>query len=537
MAHPDVRGRLDRDQILHMLGGLFMPGASMFEGIRQVPPGCVVRIEDGRVETRRYWRLNWSPDVDPAAAGRDDASIVEEFDARLAEAVHLRLHGDVEAGVYLSGGIDSGVVAQLMTTAAPGRVRAFTVGFADPHYDETSRAVTVAEATGLEHHVARLGPGGLADCFAQTLWHTEQPIVNAHASAKFVLSELAAQHVKVVLTGEGADELLAGYAQFRHQDLLDARRRDPDNPAHQSALRAFLDGAGALGGTVPIQHYRETERVAAHFGTYPYQIAKALYYQQRLWALLSTPLRRQARAMDSLEALAALIDRGQLSGRPAVTASQQILFDTELPGYILSVLGDRAEMAHAIEGRTPFLDHPLVEFVASLPVRYRLRGATDKWLLRRVAERRLPQAAAVPKRVFLAPSLSTFALDRRNSPLDMYLTRQCTKEAGIFNPAAIAAVRLGARLLRAGSRPQAVCEAATVLAASVHALNEMYCGDFGAALVRYRRPGTIDAAALAAALSDSASDPGIAVFGDGSSSSGQTDSAMPSRPATAATIP
>jgi asparagine synthase (glutamine-hydrolysing) len=187
-----------------------------------------------------------------------------------------------------------------------------------------------------------------------------------------------------------------------------------------------------------------------------------------------------------------------------VAASQYVLLRTELPAYILSSLGDRVEMAHGLEGRTPFLDHELVEFLNRLPVDVKLREGTDKWLLREAMRARLPRAVLAAKRAFMAPSLSTLGLDRRHSALDPYFSGDLIEEAGVFSPAAVRTLRLAARLLPAGTRAQAVAEAATVLALSVHVLFDVYCRRLRASLDRYRRPGTIalaDGAVAGAAAS------------------------------------
>lgn len=490
-AHPLVSPRLDPDQIFHMLGAVFLPGRSLFAGVQQAPPGSFVRIENGAITTSRYWTPELSHETGPDADSPGDAAVVEEFSERLTDAVRVRLHGDVEAAVYLSGGIDSAAVTSLMTDVRRP-LKAFTVGFASPEYDETAPAADLAAHTQVEHHVARLGPGDLAAPFVEALWHGEAPVINAHAAAKYVLSELASRHVKVVLTGEGADELLAGYPQFRHQQLLDRLRQHPGDRAARAQLEAFLARSGTLSGTIPIDRYPDFERVTALFGAYPYPLAKTIYYQRRLWALLSTSFRRRSRSLDSLADLAALLEPQPFAGLPAVTASQALLFRTELPAYILSSLGDRMEMAHSVEGRTPFLDHELVEFVNRLPLRFKLRGAVDKWILRQAMAARLPQAAAAPKRVFMAPSLSTLGLEARESPLDAYLERRLIDEAGVFNPRAVAALRLGARLLPRGSRAQMVCESAVILALSVHAIFALFCRDVRGSLARYGRPGAID---------------------------------------------
>jgi asparagine synthase (glutamine-hydrolysing) len=488
-AHPDVSPSLNRDEALHMLGGVFLPGHTLFEGVRQVEPGTMLRVTRDRVETERYWAVDLH--AAEGASPMDDRDVVAEFSARLAESIRLRLHGDVEPGVYLSGGVDSAAVTRGMADTGR-RIQAFTVGFAGAAYDETARATEVASSRGVEHHVVRVGPLDLADPFVASVWHAEAPVINAHAAAKFVLSGLAARHVKVVLTGEGADETLVGYDQFRHQQHLDVLRRDPGDRAARAAMRDLLRRTGTLSGTIPITRYPDEARVRRLFGCYPYPLAKSPYYQPRLRALLCAPLRARSRTLDSLAELAPLLDRAALASLPAVAQSQHVLIATELPGYVLSTLGDRMEMAHSVEGRTPFLDHPLVEYVNRLPLRFKLRHDVDKWVLRE-AGRDGRDAVSAPKRPFMAPSLSTLGLDRRHGPLDRYFDRALIEEAGIFNPSAIAALRLGARILPAGTRAQAVCEAATVLALSVHVLFDLYCRRLRESLERYRCPARVEA--------------------------------------------
>jgi len=496
-AHPDVTPRLNRDQILHMIGSVFLPGQSLFHDVFQVEPGTLLRVRDGGVDRIRYWAPAFD-DRDGDAPADDDREVVAEFASRFEEAVRLRLHGDVETALYLSGGIDSAALTRVVSAA--GRpVKAFTVGFAGPDYDETARASEVAARCGVEHHVVRVGPGDLAQPFVDAVWHAEAPVINAHAAAKFVLSRLAARHVKAVMTGEGADETLVGYAQFRHQQLLDHLRRHPGDPEATSALRALLAETGTLTGTIPIDRYHDADRVIRLFGCYPYPAAKCAYYQSRLRLVLAAPLRRRLPALDSLDSLARVIDRDALAGLPAVAASQYVLCKTELPAYVLSTLGDRMEMAHGIEGRTPFLDHPLVEFVNRLPLRYKLRNGVSKWVLREAMRGPLGEAAATPKRPFMAPSLSTLGLDRRHGVLEPYFDRALIEEAGIFNPSTVRLLWLGARRLPRGTRAQSVCEAAIVLALSVHVLYDLYGRRFGEYADRYRVPGGLDLAAGAVA--------------------------------------
>ena len=490
--HPRLAAEFDPASVSHLLAGVTIPGTTLFKGIKQVEPGCLLRCAGGRVTASRYWDLPFSPVDDPrtSAVAIDEGEALAEFRRLFEESVRLRLQGDVESGVYLSGGIDSAAIARTMVDLSDRPVKAFTIGFDHPGYDETADARAIAAASGMEHHVLRIGKGALGEHFADSLWHSEIPVPNGHGTAKYLLSRLAGSHLKVVLTGEGSDELLAGYNQFKHQDLLEAVRLNPGSRPARRAIRDFLAREGILTGITRATEYSQYERVVRAFGVYPYTILRSLLYRSKVNPLLSRDFRRSVAGVDTIDELSAHVDRPALSGLSPTCASQYVLFKTDLPAYNLNFLGDRQEMAHSVEGRLPFLDHELVEFVCRLPANLKLRDGRDKYLLRRSMSDAIPGEGGLVarKKVFLAPSGESLGLDKSNPHLEPYFDPSLIREAGIFDPTMLNLVRHGSRLLPRGSNARSLCEGMVTFALSLHILHDLFCRNFAASADRHAYP-------------------------------------------------
>ena len=489
-CRPGVTATFDPESLYHLLGTVFQPGATIFKNVKQVEPGCFVRASRSHVRQIRYWDLSFArAEHGPAAQGDAAADdLVEEFRHLLEEAVRLRLHGDVDVGVYLSGGIDSSIIASMMARLAGTPVKAFTIGFEDHKYDETERATQVARKLGLDHRVLRLGAGALAPHFVKSLWHTELPFLNAHGTAKFLLSRLAAADVTVVLTGEGSDEVLAGYGQFKHGLMLDAVHENPADRAARRRLKEFLAADGPLGGITRATSYREYDRVFDLFGSYPYVVLRCLVCQKVLWPLLSKEFRRRVATVDSVAELAGRIDRSMIEGLPAPWPSQYVVFKTDLASYTLNLGGDRTEMANSIEGRLPFLDHKLVEFGCRLPTTLLLRDGREKYILRRAFADVVPESAQPKKKVFLAPTTSALGLDTTGPLVETYLSPRFVREAGIFEPQMLKLLRRALRILPKGSYYHSACEGALVLALSLHVLYDLFCKNFSSSAVSFSHP-------------------------------------------------
>jgi asparagine synthase (glutamine-hydrolysing) len=488
IAHGSLTPELDQESIFNALCSLPMASRTMFHGILQLEPGTLLKVCGSTSTLRRYWDLSFDQ---AAEENRDltaaqEGALIEEFKHRFDEAVRIRLVADVPVGVYLSGGLDSSAVASSIREATNDRAKAFTIGFEDAAYDESAIAKQVAEHLNLDWHVIRVGGGDLAAQFLKSIWHAEIPVPMSNGTAKFLLSKLAREHVKVVLTGEGSDELLCGYPQFKHQRLLEELKKNPGDRSTQQRLEAFMTATAGQPYVVSARSLRETESVTGTFGNYPYPALRKWHFSKPIRFLQSRPAGRTTQGQDVLGLVARSMNPDRLKGIDPLSATQYFLFKTDLPHLLLNWLGDREEMAHSIEGRVPFLDHHLVEFGTRLPASLKLRGELEKYVLRRSMESRLPPVMKqVSKRMFLAPTLNTLNFFD-NEAFQPLISRRRLEEAGVFSPNAVAFLKLMSRMSRKGSAKYKHYEGALTYVISVQILHEMFIRDFNTHSVRLR---------------------------------------------------
>ena len=359
--------------------------ASLFDGVHQVPPGHYLLATPDQLRVVRYWDFDY-----PLASGgrlRPDAEYAEAFRHELDEAVRIRLRADVPVGCYLSGGIDSCSVLGLAARHRSDPIRAFTLTFDRPDYDEGAIAREMAARVGAEFHPIPIHQADLADDFADAIWHSETVCINAHGVAKFALSRAVRDAgYKVVLTGEGSDEILAGYPHFRRDMLLhDNQGQDP------AAVERLLEelrttNPVSRGLLLPDGQGISLTSVQQLLGFTPSWFEANATTAFKLRALFADDFAAAVAERDPYRSLFNGLDvRGQLGGRAPVNQALYLWAKTHLPNYVLTMLGDRMEMAHSIEGRVPFLDHHLVELVRELPVAQKIRGTTEKYVLREAA--------------------------------------------------------------------------------------------------------------------------------------------------------
>jgi asparagine synthase (glutamine-hydrolysing) len=400
--------RWDQESFAQLTAGTGMaPDRTLFEGVSQVPPGHYMLVTGWERRLVRYWDFDYAAGgPSPPPDEQTDAANIERFGAALDEAVRLRLRADVPVGCYLSGGLDSCSVLGLAARHAHRPIRAFNLSFDKPEYDEEAIAREMAVRTNAEYVTIPISQRDLAESLPEAVWHAEQPFFNSHGVAKFRLSRaVREQGYRVVLTGEGADEIVAGYPHFRRDMLLhDHGGQDP------SVVRRLLDeldrgnavSRGVLmpdGETLPLDAFR---RVLGFAPSWIESFASAGFKTRALLAPEFAD--RQQRRDPFLGLLEGFDVVGQLRGRPPVHQALYLWSKTVLPNYILTVLGDRMEMAHSVEGRVPFLDHVVVELARSLPVSAKIRGMTEKWVLREAARPVLtPTVYHRQKHPFLAP--------------------------------------------------------------------------------------------------------------------------------------
>jgi asparagine synthase (glutamine-hydrolysing) len=333
----------------------------------------------------RYWDFDY-PQAD-AGAPRSDAEYAEAFRHELDEAVRIRLRADVPVGCYLSGGIDSCAVLGLAARHRSDPIRVFTLAFDRADYDESAIAREMAERVGAEFHPIPIHQADLADDFADAVWHSEMTCINAHGVAKFALSRAVRDAgYKVVITGEGSDEILAGYPHFR-RDMLLYDNAGQDRATVTRLLDELNDANPVSRGLLlPDGQGLPLASVQRMLGFAPSWFEAYGTTAFKLRALFADGFAASVGEQDPFRGILNGLDvRGQLAGRPPVHQSLYLWAKTHLPNYVLTVLGDRMEMAHSIEGRVAFLDHHVVELVRSLPVAQKIRGTTEKYVLREAA--------------------------------------------------------------------------------------------------------------------------------------------------------
>ena len=422
-----VPARWDAESVYHSVEFGAHPVRTLFDGVFQLPPGHYLLATDKHVQLKQYWDFDY-PKSDGKAAQRSDAEYAAEFRHALEEAVRIRLRADVPVGCYLSGGLDSCSVLGLAAKHHPTPIRAFTLTFDHGDYDEEEEAKEMATKVGAEFYPIAIRQDDLADHFSDAIFQSETFCWNGHGVAKYLLSRAVRNAgYKVVLTGEGSDEILGGYAHFRRDMLL--YNRNGQDPATIASLLRNLEELNPVsrGLLLPDGEIRPLGNVKRLLGFVPSWIETFSARSLKMQAVFSDDFGAMIGGRSSYQPLFSDLDvRGQLAGRDPVHQSLYLWSKTVLPGYILNMLGDRMEMAHSVEGRVPFLDHQVVEVIRSQPVTQKIRGMTEKYVLREAVRDLVTDTAyRRQKHPFLSPpatlnpkkKLSTLVQDTLRGPV------------------------------------------------------------------------------------------------------------------------
>ena len=384
-----VPARWDRDVFFHANHFLVTPqDRTLFDGISQVPPGHFLLANGEQIRLVRYWDFDYPPaDLDRPAGS--DPEYAERFRQFLDEAVRLRLRADVPVGCYLSGGIDScarpGLGAQQHRSDP---IRALTLTFDRVSYDEGAIAREMAAHAGAEFHPIPIRQSDLADHFADATCQSETLCFNAHGVAKYLLSRAVRDAgYKVVLTGEGSDEIFwPRYPPFRRDMVLyNSQGQDPA-VARQLLESLEENNSVSRGLLLPDGKALSLASIRRALGFVPSWLEANATTGFRLRALFAAEFANGFAGRDPYRIFLNGLDvSGQLAGREPVNQSLYLWSKAVLPSYVLAVLGDRMEMAHSVEARLPFLDHHVVELARDLPLSQKIRGMTEKYVLREAA--------------------------------------------------------------------------------------------------------------------------------------------------------
>jgi asparagine synthase (glutamine-hydrolysing) len=443
-AHPDVERRLDPcalDQCFTFWAPL--PPRTMFAGILELPPGHSMTVTNGEVRHHRYWQPDYQV--------RDDISesdAAEQLLELLIDATRIRLRADVPVGAYLSGGLDSTVITSLIKRFTSSTLRTFSVGFEDAEFDESSYQRGVIDFLGADHESIRCADADISNVFPDVIWHTEKPVLRTAPAPMFLLSRLVRDRgFKVVLTGEGADEILGGYDIFKEAKIRRFWSLFPDSKRRPTLLRRLYPYMKNIQAQ-PEAYLR------AFFRTSPGDCADPFFSHLPRWSmtsrlklLYSDAMRETIGTYDPVAEIAANLPKAYASW-DGLCQAQYLETAQLLPGYILSSQGDRMGMAHAVEGRFPFLDHRVVQFASSLPPVLKMKVLNEKHLLKRAALGLIPESVRLRKKQpYRAPDAKSFfgpggALV---AYADEQLSPERLKQDGIFNPAAVSRLIAKAR--------------------------------------------------------------------------------------------
>lgn len=434
-AHPDVPRRIDRRSLMDIFT-FWGPRAprTAFETVSELPPGSCMRVTRDGEESWRYWQPTYP--TGPALSDVDERRWLEELKDTLAAATRLRLRSDVPVGAYLSGGLDSSLTAALMREATTGRMCTFSVSFEDPAFDESDYQREVARGLGTEHHVVRCSNEDIGAAFSNVIWHTERPILRTAPAPLFLLSRLVAETgIKVVLTGEGADEMLGGYDIFKEAAVRRFWARQPSSKSRPRLLERLYPYMSSLKAQSP-------EYLQAFFRVDPASTASPLFSHLPRWELtrqthrfFSADTRGTLTNTDPYEDLLGDLPADYRHWAPLCQA-QYLETTGLLSSYLLSSQGDRMATAHGIEARFPFLDPPLVELAARMPPRLKLKGLNEKYLLKRAAAGLVPESVTRrSKQPYRAPDAEAFfGANTHSDEVRALLSRERLARDGLFDP-------------------------------------------------------------------------------------------------------
>jgi asparagine synthase (glutamine-hydrolysing) len=437
---PDVPREIDprgMDQIFTFWATL--PPRTAFKNIFQLPPGNSLTLQDNRLQVRQYWSVSYGQDKHSCHG--NERELAEELLHLLEDATRIRLRSDVPVGAYLSGGIDSTLTTALVRKIASNRLRSFSITFEDAEFDESSYQQEASSFLGTQHSNVCCSRADIAAVFPDVIRHTEQPIVRTAPVPMFLLSQLVRESgFKVVLTGEGADELLGGYDIFKEAKIRRFWTRNLESkwrPLLLKRLYPYLQ-----------DFQRQSAASLKHFfRVTPEDLASPLFSHLPRWELtarlkllFSSDFRAEIGKYDAIGELEEALpyDFGSWLHFAQAEYLEAKYF---LAGYLLSSQGDRMAMAHSVEGRYPFLDYRVVEFAAKVPSNLKLKVLNEKYLLKRACRGLVPDSILRRrKQPYRAPDGRCFFDPTAPAYVNELLSPCAIKKNGVFDAQAVSAL-------------------------------------------------------------------------------------------------
>jgi len=399
---------------------------TLFLGVKRLLPGHLLIWRDGEVTIRRYWDVDFSKEAEV----RDDNSYIDQWSELFRESVRLRLMADVPLGMFLSGGIDSSAIAAVMSGMVSEPIKTFSVAFKEREANELEYARLVAEAYKTNHHEIVVSPEQFFAALPLLVWHEDEPLAHPSSVALYFVSKLASEHVKVVLTGEGSDELLAGYGRYRRTiwNLALGRKYNKMTPSiARDTIRKQIERMPAgrmrqkLMRTFLVQSPELESMYFDNFAVFPVPM------QQHMFTRETTD---RIRSIDPYVELRRLLDRTK-----DLSLLDSLLY-ADIKTYLHELLmkQDQMSMATSVESRVPFLDHKLVEFTAKMPDTMKLRGGTTKFVLRESMKGMLPEKILSRSKMGFPVPIGSWFRGQFKSVIDEYVLGERALSRGIFAP-------------------------------------------------------------------------------------------------------
>jgi len=409
------------------------PEETAFQSIHQLPPGHWLRVDtDGVHPPQQYWEIPFSPDPGGSATELEYAEGLREI---LMDAVRLRLRADVPVGAYLSGGLDSSAITSLVKNFTSNPLKTFSVSFVDKVYDERKEQKEMVNYLGTDHHEVVCPYQDIAAIFPEVIRHTEAPILRTAPSPLYMLSQLVSeQQYKVVLTGEGADEILGGYDIFKEAKI----RAFIHNNLHSSLRPLLLKrlypylALSPTRSAVYARNFFESDAdpedlFYAHRPRWKTTSRTHVFLREHITSQYEPPEERLSNFVSSLQ------------GLDFFTRAQFLESKMLLSNYLLSSQGDRMAMAHSVEGRFPFLDHRVIEYAGKIPANMKMKVLNEKNILKKAVQDILPRSIIQRKKQpYMAPDILSFFGSSEPDYLDHYLSASQLEDAGVFKTSAVA---------------------------------------------------------------------------------------------------
>ena len=431
LAHPSLRAELDRSVLPEYLAFGYLAGeGTFFKNVRKLMPGHTLEIgEHGRHEIQPYWDL-----AAPHEEERPRKYYVDTYRELLEQAVSTHLMSDVPLGVFLSGGLDSSVVAALTTRLRRSPIETFSVGYSESAYSELPFAKAVASHLGSVHHEVRIGWQDFMDAMPRLIWHEDEPIVWPSSVSLYFVAKLARERVTVVLTGEGSDETLAGYTRYAWtlwNSRLDRVYRNVLPDSLRESIRNAADEPRWL--PLGLQRLLRHTFLARDGASWP------SFYFDNFYSVFTESAQQELLAQDLRPAPGEAYRNSLATWQRSSGDLLRRLLYTDIKTYLVELLmkQDNMSMAASIESRVPFLDHVLVEFTAGIPSRYETRGLAGKMILKSAAADLLPASIIYRKKMGFPTPLRGWLAGPQLESVERLLLEPRSLEWSLFQPKAI----------------------------------------------------------------------------------------------------